>query len=121
MYSLIGYNEFGGHSKLDESDAFLPPNVRYQDEYNFRNIEAGFLGTYSISSLHIGIGAKVSYDFDIEKDIITKTIHRNKMDGKRTTILFSLLIGLKKLNDLTQTIDLAYVSRVVKLKKPRNQ
>lgn len=67
MYSFLGYNEFGGHSKLDESDAFLDPNVRYQDEYKFRSIEAGFLGTYPISSLHIGIGAKVNYHFDIEQ------------------------------------------------------
>lgn len=67
LYSFLGYNEFGGHSKLDEIDAFLDPTVRYQDEYKFRNIEAGFFGIYPISRLHIGIGAKVSYHLDVEQ------------------------------------------------------
>lgn len=67
LYSFLGYNEFGGHSKLDNSDTFLNPNVRYQDEFKFRNIETGFLCTYPISNFHIGVGTKVSYHFDIEQ------------------------------------------------------
>lgn len=67
LNSFVGYNEFGGHSKLHHSDSFLEPDVRYKDQIKFRNIEAGILGEYPISNIYVGIGMKINYHFDVEQ------------------------------------------------------
>lgn len=76
MYSFIGYNEFGGHSNLELSEVFTP-DVRYQDQFTFKNLELGFMGLYTVSKFQVGLGTKLNYHFEFER----RYYYENRQDG----------------------------------------
>lgn len=83
LYTFTGYNEFGGHSKLEQSTVILIEDVRYQDQLKFRNLEAGLIGLYNISDLRFGIGAKGNYRIGLEHRYYYEN-HPQRLDGWRS-------------------------------------
>ncbi|MEX0720732.1 MAG: hypothetical protein WD059_08705 [Balneolaceae bacterium] len=84
LHPFIGYNEFGGHSKLESVDWFLNSDVLYKDQYRFRNLEFGIYGTYSISRINMGAGFKLNYHLEIEQKNYYEN-HPQDINGWRTS------------------------------------
>lgn len=83
LYSFLGYNIFGGFSKLEPSVTISDANVRYKDQYQFKNFEAGLFGLYSISKVRMGIGAKINYHLRVDNKYYYEN-HPNGLNGWQT-------------------------------------
>ncbi|HKJ32643.1 MAG TPA: hypothetical protein VKA34_12485 [Balneolales bacterium] len=78
LYSFLGYNEFGGYSKLGKSISFTDPNVLYKDQITFKTLDLGLLGLYKYSDFNVGVGVKVNRHLKIRN----RSYYENRPDGQ---------------------------------------
>jgi len=78
LYSFLGYNEFGGYSKLGKSISFTDPNVLYKDQITFKTLDLGLLGLYKYSDFNVGVGVKVNRHLKTRN----RSYYENRPDGQ---------------------------------------
>ncbi|HKK44937.1 MAG TPA: hypothetical protein VJ964_05415 [Balneolaceae bacterium] len=65
LYTFLGFNEFGGYSKLHKQTVILDANALYKDQITFKTFDLGFIGLYKFGDVSIGGGFKLNRHLQI--------------------------------------------------------